>query len=201
MHANWLLCHWKSLKPCLLSKVCSRPIDSWQESTWISCTSTILFYPNNYTKTSTHPISPKENQNTWANSGEDTPIELLNSCTTLSEAHCKKSHLKVLIEIGIFDHQVAGNYWQRKVDLQKEKKRFTHNAKVAFQTKCHIRYSAIPNLKLRLARSKMTFLCFVPQRPPVKQLNFQPLSNYQIKLKSTHKGCLLESFWYTDREI
>ena len=69
-------------------------------------------------------ISPKENQNTRANSGEDAPIELLNSCTTLSEAHCKKPHLKVLIEIGIFDHQVAGNYWQRKVDLQKEKKRF-----------------------------------------------------------------------------
>ena len=84
----------------------------------------------NYTKTSTHPISPEQNQNTWTNSDEDAPIELLNSCTTLSEAHYKKSHLKVLVEIGVFNHQVAGNYWQRKVDLQKEKKTFTLNAKV-----------------------------------------------------------------------
>lgn len=40
----------------------------------------------NYTKTSTHPISPEQNQNTWTNSDEDAPIELLNSRTTLSEA-------------------------------------------------------------------------------------------------------------------
>ena len=93
----------------------------------------------NYTKTSTHPISPEESQNTWTNSDEDELIELLNSCTTLSEAHCKKSHLKVLIEIGIFDHQVAGNYWQRKVDLQKEKKRFTLNAKVCIPDKMSLK--------------------------------------------------------------
>ena len=91
--------------------------------------------PQFYFFPTTQPISPKENQTTWANSGKDAPIELLNSCTTLSEAHCKKSHLKVLIEIGIFDHQVTGNYWQRKVDLQKEKKRFTHNAKVCIPDK------------------------------------------------------------------
>lgn len=82
-------------------------------------------------------------------------------------------YLEILIEVSVFDHQVTGNNRQWKVNLKIDQQAMkTPNQKDNFRNSLHLNTKNEglndPNLKFCLARSEVTFLCFVPQGSPAK---------------------------------